>query len=151
MGLRMSILERINSDLVSAMKAGDKERTLALRGLKSAIKYREIEKGEDLTDDDVIAVLSSTVKKHRDSIEHYEKASREDLVREEKAQLGIAMAYTPEQLGTAEIEKEIGETIAEIGASGPSDIGKVMKGVMLKLKGRADGKLVKEIVSRKLS
>lgn len=147
----MSIFERINSDLVSAMKAGDKERTIALRGLKSAIKYREIDKGEDLTDDDVIAVLASTVKKHRDSIEQYEKAARDDLVNEEKAQLEVAMVYMPKQLEPEEIEREVDETIAEIGASGPSDIGKVMKGVMPKLKGRADGKLVKDIVSRKLS
>lgn len=147
----MNTLERINSDLVSAMKAGDKDRTTALRGLKSAVKYREIDKGEDLTDDDVIAVLSSVVKKHRDSIEQYEKGGREDLVREEKAQLEVAMAYMPEQLEPEDIEKAVDETIAEVGASGPSDIGKVMKGVMPKLKGRADGKLVKEIVSRRLS
>ena len=147
----MSIFERINSDLISAMKAGDKERTIALRGLKSAIKYREIDKGEDLTDEDVIAVLSSAVKRHRDSIEQYGKAARDDLVREEKAQLEIAMAYMPKQLEPEEIEKEVDETIAEVGASGPSDIGKVMKGIMPKLKGRADGKIVKDIVSRRLS
>ena len=147
----MSIFERINSDLISAMKAGDKERTIALRGLKSAIKYREIDKGEDLTDEDVIAVLSSAVKRHRDSIEQYGKAARDDLVREEKAQLEIAMAYMPKQLEPEEIEKEVDETIAEVGASGPSDIGKVMKGIMPKLKGRADGKLVKDLVSRRLS
>jgi uncharacterized protein YqeY len=144
-------MERVNSDLVSAMKAGDKERATALRGLKSAVKYREIDKGDELTDDDVISVLSSVAKKHRDSIELYEKGGRDDLVREEKAQLEVAMAYMPKQLETAEIEKEVDDTIAEIGASGPSDIGKVMKGIMPKLKGRADGKLVKEIVSRKLS
>jgi uncharacterized protein YqeY len=147
----MSIFERINSDLVSAMKARDKERTIALRGLKAAVKYREIDKRDDLTDEDVIAVVSSTVKKHRDSIEQYEKAGRDDLVREEKAQLDVALAYLPEQLGPEEIEKQVDEIIAEVGASGPSDIGKVMKGIMPKLKGRADGKLTKEIVTRRLS
>ena len=147
----MSVFERINSDLVSAMKAGDKGRTLALRGLKSAIKYREIDKGSDLTDDDAIAVVASTVKKHKDSIEQYDKAGRDDLVQEEKAQLEVALAYLPKQLEAEEIEKEVDEIIADVGASGPSDIGKVMKGIMPKLRGRADGKLVKEIVSRRLA
>ncbi len=147
----MSIFERINSDLVSAMKAGDKGRTVALRGLKSAIKYREIDKGSDVSDDDVIAVVSSTAKKHRDSIEMFDKAGRDDLVKEEKAQLEVALIYLPKQLEAEEIEKEVDEIIADVGASGPSDIGKVMKGIMPKLRGRADGKLVKEIVSRRLS
>jgi uncharacterized protein YqeY len=147
----MSVFERINSDLVSAMKARDKDRTVALRGLKSAIKYREIDKGSDLTDDDVIAVVSSTVKKHKDSIEQYDKAGRDDLVQEEQAQLEVALAYLPKQLEAEEIEKEVDEIIADVGASGPSDIGKVMKGIMPKLRGRADGELVKEIVSRRLS
>lgn len=147
----MSIFERINSDLVSAMKARDKDLTVTLRGLKSAIKYREIDKGSDLTDDDVIAVVSSTAKKHRDSIEQFDKAGRDDLVQEEKAQLEVALGYLPKQLEAEEIEKEVDEIIADVGASGPSDIGKVMKGIMPKLRGRADGKLVKEIVSRRLS
>jgi len=133
----MSIVERINSDLITAMKSGDKDRATTLRGLKSAIKYREIDKREDLTDDDVIAVVSSVVKKHKDSIEQYEKGERADLV--------------PEQLSPEEIEKEVDATIAEVGASATSDFGMVMKGVMPKLKGRADGKLVKEIVTRRLS
>ncbi len=147
----MSIFERINSDLVSAMKARDKGLTVTLRGLKSAIKYREIDKGSDLTDDDVIAVVSSTAKKHRDSIEQFDKAGRDDLVQEEKAQLEVALGYLPKQLEAEEIEKEVDEIIADVGASGPSDIGKVMKGIMPKLRGRADGKLVKEIVSRRLA
>lgn len=147
----MSIFERINSDLVSAMKARDKGLTVTLRGLKSAIKYREIDKGSDVTDDDVIAVVSSTAKKHRDSIEQFGKAGRDDLVQEEKAQLEVALGYLPKQLEAEEIEKEVDEIIADVGASGPSDIGKVMKGIMPKLRGRADGKLVKEIVSRRLS
>jgi uncharacterized protein YqeY len=147
----MSVFERINSDLISAMKAGDKGRTLALRGLKSAIKYREIDKGSDVTEDDVIAVVSSTVKKHKDSIEQYDKAGRDDLVQEERAQLEVALVYLPKQLEAEEIEKEVDEIIADVGASGPSDIGTVMKGIMPKLRGRADGKLVKEIVSRRLS
>ena len=147
----MSIFERINSDLVSAMKAGEKERTIALRGLKAAIKYREIDKRDGLTDEDVIAVISSTVKKHRDSIEQYGKAGRDDLVREEKLQMEVAFAYLPKQMEPDEIEKHVDEVIAEVGATGPSEVGNVMKGVMPRLKGRADGKLIREIVTRRLS
>jgi uncharacterized protein YqeY len=147
----MNIIESINSDLVTAMKGGERDRATAIRSLKSAIKYREIEKGDDLTDDDVIAVLSSVAKKHRDSIEQFEKAGRGDLVSEEKSQLEVVLAYLPKQLGPDEIEKEVDEVISEVGATGPSDIGMVMKGAMAKLKGRADGKLVKEIVAKRLS
>lgn len=147
----MNIIESINSDLVTAMKSGEKDRVTAIRSLKSAIKYQEIDKGDDLSNDDVIAVLSSVAKKHRDSIEQYEKAGRDDLVSEEKSQLEIVLAYLPKQLGPDEIEKEVDGVISEVGATGPSDIGMVMKGVMPKLKGRADGKLVKEIVIKRLS
>lgn len=147
----MNIIDSINSDLVTAMKSGDRDRATAIRSLKSAIKYQEIEKGDDLNGDDVIAVLSSVAKKHRDSIDQYGKAGRDDLVSEEKSQLEIVLTYLPEQLGPDEIEEEVDGVISEVGASGPSDIGMVMKGVMPKLKGRADGKLVKEIVVKRLS
>jgi len=147
----MSILEKINSDLVVAMKAKESGRVTALRGLKSAIKYREIEKHAELTDEDVIAVVSSTAKKHRDSIEQYEKAGRDDLVQQEKGELEIALCYLPKQLERAEVEGLVDEVIAELDVSGPSSFGLVMKAVMPKVKGLADGKLVKEIVQGRLS
>ena len=147
----MGILEKIGSDMIAAMKAKDKVRTTALRSLKSAVKYREIDKKTELTEEDVIAVLSSTVKRHRDSIEQYQKAGRDDLVQIEKLELEVALGYLPKQLEPEEIEKLVNEAIEESSASSPADIGKVMKAVMPKLKGRADGKIVKEIVARRLS
>lgn len=147
----MSILEKINSDLVAAMKAKESSRVTALRGLKSAIKYRQIEKNEDLVEEDVVAVLSSTAKKHRDSIEQYEKAGRDDLVQQEKGELEIVLDYLPKQLDRSEIERLVDEVIAELGVSGPSSFGVVMKAVMPKVKGIADGKVVKEIVESRLS
>jgi len=147
----MALLEKINTDLLTAMKAGERDRANALRGLKSAIKYREIEKGDSLTDDDVIAVLSSTVKKHRDSIEQFEKAGRNDLVEKEQSEMKVAEVYLPEQLGEDKIAEIVDSVISETGASSQKEFGIVMKGVMSKLKGQADGKLVKEIVSKKLA
>jgi len=147
----MDILDKINSDLVEAMKARDGVRTITLRGIKSAIKYREIEKGENIVEDDVIAVLSSMAKKHRDSIDQYGKAGRDDLVVNEKGELEIVLSYLPEQLDRAELEKLVDAVISELGAEGPSGIGAVMKTIMPKVKGRADGKMVKEIVSSRLS
>jgi uncharacterized protein YqeY len=147
----MGILEQINSDLVDAMKRKDTELTTTLRGLKSAVKYREIDKGSELTEQDVIEVLSSTAKKHRDSIEQYEKGARSDLADLEKRQLATAMEYLPQQLSADEIASLVDEVIAETGASGPSGFGTVMKTVMPKVKGRADGRMVKDIVTQKLS
>ncbi len=147
----MALLEKISLDLLSAMKAGERDRANALRGIKSAVKYREIEKGDELTDEDVVAVLSSAVKKHKDSIEQFEKAGRNDLVEKEKQEMKVAEEYLPEQLGEDEIERIVDTVISETGAVGPREFGIVMKGVMSKVKGQADGKLVKELVSKKLS
>ncbi len=147
----MSIVDKINSDLVAAMKGKERDRVTELRSLKSAIKYRQIDKGSDLTDDDVIQVLSSVARKHRDSIEQYEKGGRADLVESEKAELEIVVQYLPEQLGPDEVGKLVDEVIEELGVSNASDFGAVMKTVMPKVKGRADGKLVREIVTKRLS
>ena len=147
----MSIVDKINSDLVAAMKGKERDRVTELRSLKSAIKYRQIDKGSDLTDDDVIQVLSSVARKHRDSIEQYEKGGRADLVESEKAELEIVVQYLPEQLGPDEVGKLVDEVIEELGVSNASDFSAVMKTVMPKVKGRADGKLVKEIVTQRLS
>lgn len=147
----MSIVDKINSDLVAAMKGKERDRVTELRGLKSAIKYRQIDTGAELTDDDVIEVISSVAKKHRDSIEQFGKAGRADLVDNEKAELEIIVQYLPKQLGPDEVGKLVDDVIAELGVSSPADFGIVMKTVMPKVKGLADGKLVKEIVTTRLS
>jgi len=147
----MALFEQINSDLITSMKAGDKDRSTTLRSLKSALKYRQIEKGDDLTDDDVVAVVSSVVKKHKDSIEQFEKAGRQDLVENEQAEMAVVGTYLPAQMAEDDLIQVAKEVISESGASSPKDFGIVMKGIMPKVKGKADGKLVKDIVTKLLS
>lgn len=146
----MSLTSQIDSDLKVAMKSSNKAAISTLRLVKSALKYKQIEKGEDLTDDDVVSVLSSLVKQRRDSIEQYEKAGRDDLATVEKTEIEVIQQYLPSQLSDEEIDAVVRETIAELGASGQKDIGNVMKAVMPKVKGRADGKKVNAAVSKLL-
>jgi uncharacterized protein YqeY len=145
-----SIKERIAQDMKKALIARDKVRLNVVRLLKSEIRYKEIEKGSELSDEDVISVLSSSIKRHKDSIEQFEKGKREDLVTQEKAELEIIWEYMPKQLEEHELSQMVDEAIREVNASAPSDLGKVMKMVMSKVKGRADGKRVNELVSSKL-
>jgi uncharacterized protein YqeY len=142
----MSLIEKIDRETIEALKAGDKLRVSVLRGLKSDIKYRRIEKGEDLTDDDVIEVLSSAAKKRRDSIEQFSKGGRKDLVEKEQFELDTIKSYLPEALGEDRLREIITAAIAETGAESPRQIGDVMKVVMPQVKGKADGKLVNRLV-----
>ncbi len=141
----MSLIDKINEDIKQALKAGEKEKLTVLRGLKSDLKYKQIEKGDDLTDDDVIAVLSSVAKKRRESIEQFQKGGREDLVEKEKAELAVITSYLPEQLSEEQLRGLISQAITESGADSPQKIGLVMKLVMPKVKGKADGKLVNKL------
>jgi hypothetical protein len=147
----LALAERIDADLRDAMKAGERLRTDTLRMAKSAIKYRQIEKGAVLSDDDVVSVLGTLVKQRRDSADQYRKAGREDLAQKEEAEVEIIRAYMPRELGLEELEAFIKEAIAESGAAGPKDMGKVMKALMPKIKGAADGKVVNEKVKEALS
>ena len=147
----MSILETLNTDLKEAMKSGDKLKTEVIRGLKSDLKYKEIEKHEPLSDEEVIAVLSSAAKRRRDSIEQFSRGGREDLVAKETSELTLINGYLPQQLSDEEILKFIDEAIAESGVTTVADIGKLMKVLMPKVKGRADGNRVRQIIASKLS
>lgn len=142
----MSISEKIVDDLKKALKAGDKSKLSVLRLIKSTMKNQEIEKRASLTDEEVQAILRSFVKRSRESIEQFSKAGRTELVEKEKEELLIVQGYLPEQLGEDELRKIIKDLIEKAGASGPGDMGKVMKSVMAKLKGQADGRLVNAIV-----
>lgn len=146
----MDLKQRIEQDMKLALKSGDKLKLNITRLLKSEIRYKEIEKGQELSDEEVLEVLSSSVKKHRDSIEQFRKGGREDLVKKEEDELSLILGYMPAQLSQEEIEKLIEESIAEIGAEGEKDIGKVMRTMMPKVKGRADGKTVNLLVTSKL-
>ncbi len=147
----MTIREKIDSDLKEALKSGDRLSVSVLRLLKSALKNKEIQKGKALTDDDILTVLSSQAKQIRESIAEYEKAGREDLASKEKAELAVLQRYLPEQLTEDELLRLIKETIEETGASSPKDIGRVMKALMPRIKGRADGKIVNQMVRELLS
>lgn len=147
----MSLLDTLNEDLKVAMRAGDKARLEVVRGLKSDIKYKEIELKHPLSEEDVVAVLSSAAKKRRDSIEQFRAGGREDLASKETAELEIISHYLPQQLSDEELAAFVTEAIQSSGASSPGDLGKVMKEVMPKVKGRADGNRLREIIAARLA
>jgi uncharacterized protein len=147
----MSLLETLNSDLIVALKKGDKNRVEVIRGLKSDIKYKEIDKREPLTEEDVLGVLAAAAKRRRDSIEQFQRGGRDDLVLKESGELEIITSYLPQQLSDAELQEIVGATLLEIGAKTPADLGKVMKAIMPKVKGRADGNRVRQMIALKLS
>ena len=145
------MIESIKSHLTDAMREKDKPRMITLRNILAKIKLKEIEKGEPLDKNEVISVLTTMGKQLRDSIEQYKNGGREDLAENEAIELGIIKEYLPEQMGEDEIRECIREMISSSGASGSSDIGKVMGPVMAKLQSRADGKIVNQLVKEELS
>ncbi len=145
-----AILERLLADIKLAMKARESERLETLRFLHAEIKNFEINERKEPTDDEVAAIVGKAIKSRQDSIEQFQAGGREDLVAREQAQLKICKAYQPEQLGEAEIEALVDEVIEQTGAAGKKDTGKVMKELMPRVKGKADGRMVSAIVGRKL-
>jgi uncharacterized protein YqeY len=139
--------QRIDQDAKEALKSKDSVRLNVLRMLKSEIRYKEIDKKSELSDDEVISVLSSSIKKRKDSIQQFEKAGRDDLASREKTELEVAGRYMPEPLTSEELSQIICRAIEETSAAGPSDLGKVMKQVMPDVRGKADGKKVNQLVS----
>jgi uncharacterized protein len=150
----MTLKDRISDDIKTAMKAQDKVRLEAVRGIKKVILEKESEvraKGRDtLTEDEEMAVLMQQAKQRRDSIEQYQKAGRTDLVEQESQELVIIESYLPEPLSDAEVEAAIAEIIQSAGASSPKDMGKVMGIAMQQLKGKVDGKKVQTLVQKAL-
>jgi uncharacterized protein YqeY len=148
----MSLKEQIVGDLTASMKARDAERTSTLRMVKAALMNREIEKGGELTDEELAKTLRSLVKQRRDSVEQYEKAGREELAAKERAEIVVIEAYLPQSASREEIERVVGEVIAGMGATSMREMGAVMKAAQGRLADRnADGKTVSEIVKAKLS
>ena len=146
------LTDQITADLKQAMLAKDAVRLGTLRMLKSAIEYHKIaSKQEQLTDADIVAVIKKQIKQRQDSIEGFEKGGRTDLAEKETAELAILKSYLPAELSPAQIEEIVQATITELGATSKADMGKVMKAVQAKLAGRADNKLVSQIVSANLA
>jgi len=146
----MDLKEQIQNDLKKALKAKEKGKVSVLRMVNSEIKNEEIEKKEDLTDEDIIQIISKELKKRKEGVEEFKKAGREETVEEEERQIKVLEKYLPEQLEEDEVEELVEEVIEEVGASDMSDMGEVMKEIMPKVKGKADGNMVNKIVREKL-
>lgn len=148
----MGLKEKISGDLKNAMKSGDKVRLTAVRSLRAAIL--ELEKSgkiDEITPEDEIKILTSSVKKRKESIEQFAKAGRTDLVEKESAELLIIQSYLPKQLTIEEVEEKVRQFASEIGASSKADFPKLMPLAIKKLKGQTDGKTVKEAVEKVLT
>ena len=149
----MSLKEKLTADMKEAMKAREegRQRLGVIRMVRGAIRQQEIDGQKELDDDAVLAVISKEVKQRRDSIEEFKKGGREDLVAQNEAEIAVLMSYLPQQMAEGEIRKLVQDAIAATGASSPKEMGKVMKELMPKVKGRADGKLVNQIVRELLN
>jgi len=143
----MPLLDKINTDLKTAMRAKEELRLLVLRTMLSSINYAEIAKQKKLDDAGIIEVVGKEIKQRRESIEAYDKGNRPDLSAKEKAELAILQEYMPAQMGRDEITAIVEKVIAEVGPKGPGDKGKVMQKLMPQLKGKADGNEVNTIVT----
>ncbi len=146
-----NLLKRLQEEMKTAMKSGDKERLSTIRMLISEIKKVQIDKKKELSDEEIVQILQKYAKQRKDAASQYREAGREDLAKKEEKELKIVQEFLPEQLSEEEIEKIVDEVIKETGASSIKDMGKVMKAVMEKVKGRAEGSVVSSIVKKKLS
>src|SRR2546421_8778413 len=148
----MSLKEQIAGDMIAAMKAKDAARTSTLRMLKSAISYREIEKGGELDEEELSKLLRSQVKQRRDSVEQYQKGGRQELAEKELAEIIVIEGYLPQAASIEEIEQAVAAAIAETGATSMKEMGAVMKATMVILAGKnPDGRSVSDTVKKKLA
>ena len=145
------MLALLQEELKAAMKAKDKATLTGLRNIIGKLKAQRIDKGEDLTDQECIQILQSSVKQLKDSIEQYEKGGRDDLAKVEAFELKLIEKYLPKQLSEEEIRISVQKTIKSTGAKSMQDMGRVMGSVMKNLAGAVDGKVVQKIVQEKLS
>ena len=134
----MSLKERITDDMKAAMRAKDSERLGAIRMLTAAIKQKEVDDRVELDDAGVIAIVDKLIKQRKDSIEAFQKAARQDLADKEAAEMAVLQVYLPARLSADEVAAEVKAIVAELGAKGPGDMGKVMGAVKTRLAGKAD-------------
>jgi uncharacterized protein len=146
----MSLRQKIEDDLKTAMKAREEAKLSALRLLKSAVKYREIELGKTLDDGEVVVVVNSLAKQRRDAAEQYRAGNRPDSAAKEEAEIVVLQGFLPEQLSRAEVEELVAKAVAETGAAGPKDMGMVMKRLKETVAGRADGRTLSDLVRERL-
>ncbi|WP_182185882.1 GatB/YqeY domain-containing protein [Pectinatus frisingensis] len=147
----MSIKDKLVADMKEAMKARQSDRLTVIRSMRSAIRQAEIDGKVDLDDNGVIGIISKELKMRQDSLREFEKGGRADLVEKTEAEIAVIMPYLPKQLSKDEICTLVKSAIEKTGASTPKDMGKVMKALMPEVKGKADGKLVNDIVREMLN
>lgn len=146
----MGLRETIDADIIQALKAGAKDKLSTLRMLSAALKNKQIDKRRQLTEEEVAETVRTLIKQRKDSIEQFGKGGRQDLVEKETAEVAVLEVYLPQQLSREEIEPLVREAVAQTGAQGARDMGKVMKALLPLVGGRADGKLVSELVKQAL-
>lgn len=148
----MSLKQTIENELKNAMRANDEKRKSAIRLITAGIKLLQVEKrGSEIEDADVLGIIQKEIKSQRESIADAQKASRPDLIAEAEALIAIFESFLPKQLTRDEVAAHVQAAIAEVGASGPSDMGKVMKIIQPKLKGQAESKLISDVVKELLA
>jgi hypothetical protein len=147
----MGLLETIDGQMRDAARAKDKPRLSTIRMIKAAIQNREIEKGEKLVEEEIIQTISSLIKRAGESIEQFQKGQRADLVEKEESELKILLSFMPPQMGREEIEEAVDQTVHELKAKDMKDFGSVMKALMARLRGKAEGRQVNEILKERLS
>ena len=146
-----SLYEQLNQAFKAALKGQQPVAASTLRMLKSGIHYREVELKRSLSEDELLAVVATQAKQRREAMAEFAKAGRPELAKKEEEELSILLSFLPRQLSSAECEAEVSGIIEELGASGPKDLGRVMKAAMARLAGRADGKVIQEIARQRLS
>jgi len=146
----MSLYQRLDQALKEAIKNQQPVATSTLRLLKSAIRYREVDVRRPLTEAELQATINTQAKQRREAIAEYTKAGRPELARQEEEELSVLLSFLPPPLSSEEMAAEVAAVIAELGATGPNDLGKVMKNAMARLAGRADGKLIRDIAQQRL-
>lgn len=144
------MVEKLKQDMIEAMKAKDKDRLTTIRMIKGDLDKEHIDKKREINDDLLIEVVNRGIKQRKDSIAEFEKGGREDLVEKTQAEIDILQSYLPEQLSEDEVLSIIDEAFQLVNPEGPRDMGKIMKEIQPKLKGRADMKHVSELIKSKL-
>ncbi|RYL90396.1 GatB/YqeY domain-containing protein [Sporolactobacillus sp. Y61] len=147
----MNLVDRLTADMKQAMKARDKDRLTVIRMIKTSLHNESIRRRKELSDEEALSVLTHELKQRKDSLQEFKKAERQDLIDEVRKEIAIVQSYMPEQLSENEVNSIVDQVISEVGAVSKTEIGKVMKAIMPKVKGRADGSLINRLVRSKLN
>ena len=145
------MIEKLDKDMIEAMKAKDKDRLTVIRMVKASLKQEQIDHKKEINDELLIDVVNKQIKMRKDSISEFEKGNRQDLIDKTQQEIDVLMEYLPEQLSIEEVNKVIDEIFDEVKPSGQKDMGKVMKEATARLKGKADMKEVSNIIKEKLA